>query len=809
MFGAAGGSGTVRSGRPYAIAIFAGDNQSNIEVGTEAPIDPEVIVTLAGVAAPNVYVAFISSDDGLVGLGPSAVVQTDINGHAVAPGWIVGSLAGQSLLRANVMGTRAEVVFNATTVVTTVGKVITYQSVQDQTGLINTAVTTNPAVLVEDTLGNPLAGETVVFAPSAGSSGTGLSAVSDANGIATVGSWTLGGTPGQYSMTATLSGATNSPLTFTASAAQPVLPARLTKVSGDNQSGVAVGTASGTPCIVCVDDGTGAVGSAPVQGVRCRATITAGGGSFAGQPTIDVFSDASGNASFSPLLGTVAGVINTFDVVALDNGGVQIGATRTFHITSVAGAATKLGFSTAPPSGVTSGVAFSASIQLQDQYDNAVSTASVSIAVTKLSGAATLSGTSPVVTNGSGISAFSLTLTGAAGNNVLRFTSVGLTSLDSNNITIGGQAATHLKMIVEPSDVDTGAVISPSPQVGVYDDSEVLVTASSAVITAGATDLGGVLSVPAVNGISTFPGLSVSAAAAAKTIDFTSPPLIHIVSAPFDVTDPPPAGSHPFEPGGMTQITLIDDCNFPSIEGNWGTNGNSHLSVIPKFGTGCRALTNVLKLVYGSTPIGSAPITTWKNPSPNVMEWYVHMQYRWASTYRGHQSKVNKIIFNTGPTNGGGCPFILNYTAVGFGSGKISVNLQSCVPNFAGNDSSGVQPEFIGQTTIPRDAWIDIVYLARLNDNQVANGRVEIWLAIDGGTFIKQNLINSTGNIMALAFRGTAPGGSTTLAMSATQKVGNLKWSPTLGGAGAFPDGTTHGVGEVYMSYFYASGKTT
>src|SRR5207249_2946408 len=61
-----------------------------------------------------------------------------------------------------------------------------------QTATVNTAVTP-PAVIVKDQFGNPVAGAAVTFAIASGQGGiTGAAQTTNASGIATVGSWTLG-----------------------------------------------------------------------------------------------------------------------------------------------------------------------------------------------------------------------------------------------------------------------------------------------------------------------------------------------------------------------------------------------------------------------------------------------------------------------------------------------------------------------------------------------------------------------------------------------------------------------------------------
>src|SRR5207302_6597633 len=80
-----------------------------------------------------------------------------------------------------------------------------------------TAVLTPPSVIVRDASNNAVQGVSVSFAPaSGGGSVTGADQTTNAAGIATVGSWTLGTTAGSNTLTATAAGLTGSPVTFSA-----------------------------------------------------------------------------------------------------------------------------------------------------------------------------------------------------------------------------------------------------------------------------------------------------------------------------------------------------------------------------------------------------------------------------------------------------------------------------------------------------------------------------------------------------------------------------------------------------------------
>ncbi len=94
-----------------------------------------------------------------------------------------------------------------------------------QTAQFGTAVAIPPSVQLVDVLGNGVAGATVTFSVIAGGGSiTGASAVTNVNGVASVGSWTLGAAIGVNSLQASFGGLT--PIIFTAnSILDPCAPA--------------------------------------------------------------------------------------------------------------------------------------------------------------------------------------------------------------------------------------------------------------------------------------------------------------------------------------------------------------------------------------------------------------------------------------------------------------------------------------------------------------------------------------------------------------------------------------------------------
>ena len=101
------------------------------------------------------------------------------------------------------------------TVVAAAASTVTIDQGNGQSATVNTAVATDPGVIVEDAYGNPVAGVTVTFAIAAGGgSVTGATQTTGADGVATAGGWTLGTAAGANRLTAAVGGLTAA--TFTA-----------------------------------------------------------------------------------------------------------------------------------------------------------------------------------------------------------------------------------------------------------------------------------------------------------------------------------------------------------------------------------------------------------------------------------------------------------------------------------------------------------------------------------------------------------------------------------------------------------------
>lgn len=196
---------------PANVAVFAGDNQM-ATVNTAVAVAPAVQVTDAAMQpVQGVEVVFEATGGGGSVTGDTAT--TDVTGVATVGSWTLGTTAGAQELTATVTGA-TPAVFTATATAAAAAAMAVAVG-DNQTGLVGYAVNRPPAVTVTDQFGNPVANETVNFAvQTGGGSVSGGSDVSDAAGLAQVGSWTLGPSAGSNTLQATSGGLT--PVTFTA-----------------------------------------------------------------------------------------------------------------------------------------------------------------------------------------------------------------------------------------------------------------------------------------------------------------------------------------------------------------------------------------------------------------------------------------------------------------------------------------------------------------------------------------------------------------------------------------------------------------
>ncbi len=305
---------------PATVTASATDT---LRAAAGAPVSSALTVTVAnkaGAPIDSALVTFAVASGG--GHVSAANVTANSSGQATTT-WTLGTIAGVQTVTATAGSVSATfTAIAAATAAATVAKV----AGDGQTVGVGASVAVAPAVKVTDAFGNPVAGVLVTFnVASGGGSVTGALANTDATGIATVGSWKLGGLAGPNSLTATAGGLTA--VTFGATAAAgtatqvtftntaPALAVNQTftltaqaKDAGNNivQGAVFAFTSSNT-AVATVGASTGLV-TAVATG---SAIITATSGTGSAQQTINVTGHPSTNLVGKVLMTSSIGGVAT------------------------------------------------------------------------------------------------------------------------------------------------------------------------------------------------------------------------------------------------------------------------------------------------------------------------------------------------------------------------------------------------------------------------------------------------------------------------------------------------------------------
>jgi adhesin/invasin len=264
-----------------------------IPPGTQGSVYPGVrVVDLYGNPSPGVTVTFSVTAGG--GTLEGATQMTNALGIATVGRWNLGA-PGANTIQASA-GTLTPVTYTINQRDFVPARLV-LSSGQGQTAVVGTEVAIRPAVIVQNAAGEPLSDVVVSFTPGPNSGGVNFpTATSNANGVATIGSWTIGNLVGPHTLVASVSPAAT--FTFNATGT-PSRVGRLEKNAGDGQIGT-VGTAVAIPPSVKVLD----IYGNPVPNYPVTFSVYNGGGSITGANAV---SNASGIATVgSWTLGTLA-----------------------------------------------------------------------------------------------------------------------------------------------------------------------------------------------------------------------------------------------------------------------------------------------------------------------------------------------------------------------------------------------------------------------------------------------------------------------------------------------------------------------
>ena len=232
---------------------------------------------------------------------------------------------------------------------------------------------------------------------------------------------------------------------------------------GTTGSGAAI-----TPAIqVAAQDGAGNTLTSFTAPVAVTLGSNPAGGTLSGTRTVDA---VAGVATFADLWIDRAGTAYTLVASAT---GPAPATSAAFGITP--GPAVRLAITTPPSATAQSGAAFSQQpvLQLLDAAGNAVSQAGAAVGAAIASGGGTLGGTTTVLTNSSGVAAFTdLLLTGTVGSHTLGFTAPGLDGVTSSTVNLtAGALSTVAVNAGDGQSATAGTAVAVPPSVIVRDAS--------------------------------------------------------------------------------------------------------------------------------------------------------------------------------------------------------------------------------------------------------------------------------------------------------------------------------------------------
>lgn len=287
LSGACGGENTTGPTGSGAAAriVLVGTPASEAQSGTPLPVQP--VLQLQDAAGTPVRMAGVTVTAAITGGAALSghAVATTAEGRAAFTGLTVRGTAGQRTLSFAASGLAGV----AHTLALEPGPAarITNHPATSQVAIIGSVVPIRPAVLVTDAELNPVADVAVAFAAGPGQ-GTiaGESVTSDANGIATLRSWTIPPVVGTYTVTATSAGLTGSPVTFTAQGVT-LMPSVMLAHAGQDQA-VTANAAVPVPPAVRVTSNL-----QPALGIPVRFAVASGGGAITGAEQL---TDADGIA---------------------------------------------------------------------------------------------------------------------------------------------------------------------------------------------------------------------------------------------------------------------------------------------------------------------------------------------------------------------------------------------------------------------------------------------------------------------------------------------------------------------------------
>ena len=483
---------TIVAVTPTTIVVTSGSGQSTaISTDFAAPL-VATVTGAGGAAASGVTVTFAAPGSGASGTFAGGLNTAVTNGSGVATSAVfrANSTAGGPYNVSATVASITPVNFSLRNTAAAPAS-ITVTSGSPQSTAISTAFGAVLTATVRDSGSNPVSGVTVTFAvPGSGASATiagGLTAVTNASGVATTGILTANSTAGAYIVTASVPSVTaaNFNLTNTAGPA-----ASVSVTSGSGQSTV-VSTAFGSVLTATVLD----AGSNAVAGATVTFTVPGSGASAAIAGGITAVTNASGVATSGVV--TANATAGTYNIVA----SVPSVAGVNFPMTNTAGPAASVSATSGGAQTTVINTAFGAVLTatVRDLGSNPVAGATVTFTVPVSGASAAITGGITAVTNASGVATSGVVTanaTAGAYNIVASVPSVAGVNFGMTNTAGPAASVSVTSGSPQSTTVSTafGAVLSATvrdaaanPVAGATVTFAVPSTGASAVITGGIT----------------------------------------------------------------------------------------------------------------------------------------------------------------------------------------------------------------------------------------------------------------------------------------------------------------------------------
>ena len=327
---------------------------------------------------------------------------------------------------------------------------------QPPTGTAGAALTPAPAIKVFDRFDNGVADIRVVVTLNGGSfaAGTVAELRTGDDGVASFADLKINTAKAGYTLTFNTFVSGNPSVTSAAFEVKPdYVNSVVMSVSTQPRTTTAGSTVSGPPTVTAKDQFNNNITGKDIS-------VTLNTGSFTVGSTTTVKTNDSGVAAFSNLVANTAGSYTlTFRLV--DH--TAQATSNSFTVNPAAAA--KLVMVTQPSATASAGVVFGTqpAVRLQDSFGNDVSLSGRTVTASVATGAGALAGTMTATTNANGVATFAtLRLDGATGSRTLRFTSSGVTAVDSQAVVLGPGAATGLTVTSQPVQAVAGEIIRSS-----------------------------------------------------------------------------------------------------------------------------------------------------------------------------------------------------------------------------------------------------------------------------------------------------------------------------------------------------------